>query len=122
MAAGTFEKVWLLVFQIPPGRVATYGQIARMAGMPQGARTVGWALASLPPGSRVPWHRVISAPGCIPRFGRKELRDLQRALLESEGVEVEAGGMISLQRFGWEGLSPPEVEALFSPIDKDEEP
>jgi len=119
MARGTFQTIWLLVSQIPEGRVATYGQIARMVGLPRGARTVGWALHSLPAGSGVPWHRVISAPGRIRRSGQEHEVALQRALLEAEGVEVGTGGTVSLERFGWDGLSGLEVEALLSQIDRD---
>lgn len=106
-----FQRIWLVVSQVPRGRVATYGQIARMVGLPRGARTVGWALHSLPAGSEVPWHRVVSAPGRIQRK-RPEAAALQRALLEEEGVEVGPGDTISLERFGWEGLPPAEVAAL----------
>lgn len=109
---GLFQRIWLVVSQIPRGRVATYGQIARMVGLPRGARTVGWALHSLPAGSKVPWHRVIHAPGRLRRSGRPEAVALQRALLEEEGVEVGPEDTIALDRFGWEGLAPAEVAAL----------
>ncbi|MGQ9584737.1 MAG: MGMT family protein [Anaerolineae bacterium] len=122
MTSKLFERVWCLVARIPKGRVATYGQIARMLGMPRGARTVGWAMHSLPEGSGVPWYRVLSAPGRIPRIRAGETMGLQKALLEEEGVTVGPEGTVDLNCFGWEGLSPLEVEALLVQVDKDEEP
>ena len=60
---GTFDEIWDIVRQIPAGKVATYGQIARMTGRPRGARLVGWAMASCPAGSGVPCHRVVDRAG-----------------------------------------------------------
>ncbi|MEE9617532.1 MAG: MGMT family protein, partial [Anaerolineae bacterium] len=62
---GFFERVYRLVRQVPPGKVTSYGALARMLGRPRAARTIGWALHSLPEGSDVPWHRVINSQGCI---------------------------------------------------------
>jgi len=108
-----FERVHQLVRGIPRGKVATYGQIARMAGAPHGARTVGWAMHGVKEGDDIPWHRVINARGQISlREGAGG--ELQRALLEEEGVEFAGAGRIDLKRFGWEGLDWPEVEALFA--------
>ena len=77
---------------IPRGRVATYGQIARLAGLGGQARRVGYALAALPSGSRVPWHRVVNAAGRIsPRSGDRGMETLQRRMLEREGVVFGAG-------------------------------
>src|SRR3989454_4321660 len=72
-----FEKIWRVVARVPRGRVATYGQIARMAGLLNGARTVGWAMRALPEdrrigGRRVPWHRVINAQGAISLRGGED--------------------------------------------------
>src|SRR5262245_31675905 len=69
-----FTAVWRVVARIPRGRLATYGQVARMAGIPGAARTVGWALGALPDGGRyggrvVPWHRVINASGRVSARG-----------------------------------------------------
>mgnify|MGYP005860698997 CR=1 FL=1 len=108
--ADFFQQVYRLVRHIPAGKVASYGQIARMLGVPNGARMVGWAMGSAPSGD-VPWHRVVNARGEVslrPGGGA----ELQRALLEEEGVAFGAGGRIDLARHGWEGLEPPEVEAL----------
>ena len=65
MTNSFFEQVYQVVHCIPPGKVATYGQIARILGKPRGARTVGWALHSTPEGSDVPWQRVINSQGKI---------------------------------------------------------
>ena len=94
-----FELVYALVREIPRGKVAAYGQIARWLGWPRGARTVGWALRALHT-DEVPWHRVVNAQG------RVSLRDddgLQRALLEAEGVVFEAAGRIDMKVYGWTG-------------------
>src|SRR5437867_2681983 len=97
----TFERIWRIVARIPRGRVATYGQIARMAGLLNGARTVGWALRALPDGCRVkgrrvPWHRVINAQGAISLRGCDEGGEASRQAnaLEREGIRLGPGGRI----------------------------
>lgn len=95
-----FEDVYAMVRRIPKGKVATYGEIALFLGWPQGARTVGWALRALPPGSGVPWHRVVNAQGKISLPNPEH----QRELLEAEGVIFNASDRIDLLRFGWSGL------------------
>ncbi|MEJ5197677.1 MAG: methylated-DNA--[protein]-cysteine S-methyltransferase [Anaerolineae bacterium] len=115
MTPNFFERVYRLVRQIPPGKVASYGQIAALLGHPQAARTVGWALNALngPQAAEVPWHRVINSAGRI-SISRADLSAaLQRALLEAEGVEFDARGYVDMRRFGWEGLSWEQVEALW---------
>jgi methylated-DNA-protein-cysteine methyltransferase-like protein len=111
-----FDAVYVLVRQIPRGKVASYGDIAAMLGHPRAARTVGWALASLPPGQEeeIPWQRVINAQGRISIRHMRHAADEQRALLEAEGIEFDSRGLVDLQRFGWEGLSAVEVEALLN--------
>ncbi len=96
----TFARIWRLVESIPCGRVATYGQIAALLGMPRAARTVGWALHSLPADRNTPWHRVVGAGGRItlPEHGG---RAVQRLLLRREGVVVSRTGQIDLDRFQW---------------------
>lgn len=105
--AGTANgKGWMPVYRvvrrIPVGRVATYGQVAALAGMPGAARQVGWALSALDEDDDVPWHRVINAQGEISPRGTHEAVDLQRALLESEGVELGHRGRVDLRRYAWE--------------------
>jgi len=90
-----------VVRRIPRGRVATYGQVAELAGMEGRARQVGYAMHSLPSASDVPWHRVINARGEIsPRSG-SDSHELQRMLLEEEGVEFDEHTRVDLKRFGW---------------------
>ena len=101
-AASSYTRIWQIVARIPSGRVATYGQIARMAGLGQRARLVGYALHRTPVGVDLPWHRVINAKGMIsfapnhPNFNEQRLRLLR------EGVEFQ-GKRIDLQRFRWDG-------------------
>jgi methylated-DNA-protein-cysteine methyltransferase-like protein len=95
-----FVSVYRAVRKIPPGRVATYGQLARWLGVPRGARAVGWALRALSPrrSANVPWHRVVAAGGRIavrPGAGP----DLQRRRLRAEGVRFR-GGRVDLARHG----------------------
>jgi len=101
---GFFERVYRVVRQVPPGKVTSYGTIARMLEHPHAARTVGWALHSLPQDSDVPWHRVINSRGRIPALGREISADVQRSLLESEGIEFDEHDAVDWDRFSWEGL------------------
>ncbi len=97
---GFFERVYTLVEQIPEGRVATYGQVAALLGVPRGARAVGWALRALPRSrSRaVPWHRVLGAGGRISlRAGNGAA--VQRRRLRAEGVRFR-GSRVDLERHG----------------------
>jgi methylated-DNA-protein-cysteine methyltransferase-like protein len=97
-----WRPVYRVVQQIPAGQVATYGQIAALAGMPGAARQVGWALSALDAEDDVPWHRVINAQGQISHRGAGDSVDLQRALLESEGIEFSHRGRVDLGRYAWE--------------------
>jgi methylated-DNA-protein-cysteine methyltransferase related protein len=100
-----FELFYRAARRIPRGRVATYGQVAALAGRPRGARLCGYALSALRNTVHdVPWHRVLGARGA----GRAgiSLRDpigaaAQRELLEREGVVVDARGRVELEKFGW---------------------
>jgi methylated-DNA-protein-cysteine methyltransferase-like protein len=96
-----FNKVWAVVAQIPTGRVVSYGQIAALLGNPRAARTVGWALHSTPESLDIPWHRVINSQGRISTDCGEHSPDLQRRLLETEGVEFDARGIVDLERFQW---------------------
>ena len=105
MSAGFFEEALALVCRVPSGRVVTYGQVARMLGHPGAARMVGWALHSIPAGRDVPWHRVINAQGAIsPRGGIED--EIQRSLLEEEGLEFDHRGRLDLERYTWNGRPP----------------
>ncbi len=94
-----YQTIWRTVRRIPYGRVATYGQVARVAGMDGQPRLVGYAMHALPAGSTVPWHRVINAAGRISVPGPSGRE--QRRRLESEGVEFSAAGRVNFNQFGW---------------------
>lgn len=98
----SYARIYETVRRIPPGRVATYGEIARLAGIPRHARQVGYALAALR-GDDVPWQRVINAKGEVSPRAEPGWEGLQRKLLEREGVVFDAQGRVSLARFGWQG-------------------
>ena len=109
---GAFAAIWRIVARIPRGRVATYGQVARMAGIPGAARTVGWALGALPDdpgrGPVVPWHRVINAAGRVSVRGPGDAAcRRQIARLRREGIRPAVDGAIDLERYGWDGRAAP---------------
>jgi methylated-DNA-protein-cysteine methyltransferase-like protein len=116
-----FGQVYAVVLCIPPGRVATYGQIARMLEQPHAARTVGWAMRALPEGSGVPWFRVVNAAGRISLRGSEGVAE-QRRLLEAEGVSFGHDGRIDLLCFGWDGLPEHEIHMLIKRLEGDGEP
>ncbi|MEA2163738.1 MAG: methylated-DNA-protein-cysteine methyltransferase related protein [Thermoanaerobaculia bacterium] len=95
------KKIYAAIKRIPRGRVATYGQIATIAGLDGHARQVGYALHDLPSGSDVPWHRVINARGEISPRSAGDSHELQRMLLEAEGVEFDLAGRVALKRYRW---------------------
>ena len=94
-----YERIWQFVKKIPPGKVATYGQIARLAGIEGQARFVGYALHGVPQNAGIPWHRVINAQGRISLSGLSARR--QRRLLESEKIKFSPAGKIDLKTFQW---------------------
>ncbi len=91
------ERVWQIVKAIPPGKIATYGQIARLAGMPTHARLVGKILRALPVGTALPWHRVVNSQGKLTNPNRAE----QKVRLQAEGI-VSVSGRINPRRYGWQ--------------------
>jgi len=98
----TWTRIYATVRRIPAGRVATYGQVASVAGLGRLARVVGYALAAVVDSSTVPWHRVINARGEISmRHDGPGGGVLQRLRLEREGVRFDARGRVSLAEFGW---------------------
>lgn len=101
-ASPKHDRIYAAVMAVPAGRVATYGQIARVAGLPGRARLVGFALRMLPEDTAVPWHRVVNAQGAISGRGRPENEHEQRLLLEYEGVEFDVRDRVELARFQWE--------------------
>jgi alkylated DNA nucleotide flippase Atl1/3-methyladenine DNA glycosylase AlkD len=114
-------RIYAVIERIPEGKVATYGQVAALAGLPRRARMVGAALRSSPPDRPLPWQRVVNAQGTISRRGGLGVEEgYQRHLLEEEGVELDPRGRIDLERFGWDPdrrrapgrASSPEVRAI----------
>ena len=104
-----YDLIFAIVRQVPRGRVATYGQVARIAGRCS-AQMVGFALASLASSSErqnfeeVPWQRIINAKGKVSPHGFGMGGFIQRQLLEEEGVAFDSEGVIDLERFGWNGV------------------
>jgi methylated-DNA-protein-cysteine methyltransferase related protein len=95
------ERFYAVIRRIPKGRVATYGQIARLAGFPAHARQVGHALGALPDKSPVPWQRVVNAKGAISPRVYPGYEQRQRDLLEAEGVQVSRTGQVDLKVYLW---------------------
>ena len=97
----SYRRIYATIRCIPRGRVATYGQIAELAGLGPHARQVGYALHALPTGHDIPWHRVINAQGRVSLRTVSTGAALQRALLESEGVIFRPGGAVDLACYQW---------------------
>ena len=95
---GIYEKIYSAVKRIPRGKVATYGQIAGIVGIPKDARRVGYALSALTEDSDVPWQRVINAKGEI---SERPCAEVQRMFLEQEGITFKDDAQIDLSRFQW---------------------
>jgi methylated-DNA-protein-cysteine methyltransferase-like protein len=114
MKDSLFQQIHEVVQRIPPGKVATYGQIAQLLGMPRGARTVGWALRAMPEAGDLPWQRVINARGTISFRPDSPGAALQRALLEEEGVVFDERGRVDLNVYGWAGLDLAERDGLLN--------
>jgi alkylated DNA nucleotide flippase Atl1/3-methyladenine DNA glycosylase AlkD len=98
----SYQRIYAVVAAIPEGRVATYGQVAALAGLPGHARQVGYALHALPAGAELPWQRVINARGEVSPRAEQGIEGYQRFLLEEEGVELDAAGKVDLGRCRWE--------------------
>jgi methylated-DNA-protein-cysteine methyltransferase-like protein len=101
-ACDAYDRIYSVITEIPEGKVATYGQIARLAGLPGRARQVGYALRVLPDDFGVPWHRVVNARGEISRRSAGGGAFAQRALLEAEGIEFDTAGGLALETYQWE--------------------
>ena len=100
MTKNSYQQIYEIVKQIPSGTVATYGQIAKLAGIPGQARQVGYALSALND-NRIPWQRVINARGEISPRSDSAYETLQRDLLEHEGIKFTEEGKISLAVYCW---------------------
>ncbi|MBK7772415.1 MAG: MGMT family protein [bacterium] len=101
MSLRQYDAILAIVESIPAGRVATYGQIADLAGLPGRARLVGTTLRKLPDDSAVPWHRVVNAGGRISARGDGMSETEQELLLADEGVVIDVRGRIRLAAFQW---------------------
>ena len=101
MGSTSYQRIYAVVRRIPAGRVATYGQIASLAGLAGHARQVGYALHALPQASALPWHRVVNASGRISRRAVPGGELVQRLLLEREGVVIDPQGRVPLSRLRW---------------------
>jgi methylated-DNA-protein-cysteine methyltransferase related protein len=97
----TYQRIYAVVRRIPRGHVATYGQVATLAGLAGHARQVGYALHALPNGTGVPWHRVVNASGRISVRAVPGAELVQQQLLEREGVRLDARGRVPLARVRW---------------------
>ena len=97
----TYRCIYAVVRRIPRGKVASYGQVAALAGLPGRGRQVGYAMHALPRGTGVPWQRVINAEGRVSRRRSAGAELSQRILLEREGVKFGPGARIPLEVFGW---------------------
>ncbi len=101
----SYPRIYAVIRRIPRGRVASYGQVAALAGLPGHARQVGYALHAAPDGMRLPWHRVLNArgevvvrdAGAVPTLAPSR----QRALLEAEGVGFDSRGRVVMARYQW---------------------
>lgn len=101
--AGTYARIYAVIARIPEGKVATYGQVAALAGLPGHARQVGYALHGCPEGAEIPWQRVINSKGEVsPRAEPGLMEGYQRHLLEEEGVVFNLAGRVDLKRYQWE--------------------
>lgn len=97
-------KVIQVIKSIPFGKVTTYGIVATLAGSPRSARQVGYILHSLTEKNNLPWQRVINKDGYFSiRGGQVDVKNLQKRLLEEEGVEVSNEYIVDLDRYGWWG-------------------
>lgn len=94
------ESIWRVVAAIPAGRVSTYGEVAKLAGSPRGARQVGWALGKAPASLKLPWFRVIGAGGRIALPKGSAGYRTQVSKLRADGVAVE-NGRVRLPEFQW---------------------
>lgn len=97
-----YEQIYQLVCKIPPGKIATYGQIAELLGKQGHARQVGYALYRVAPDSDIPWQRVVNAQGMISHSPQRQgSDDLQRILLEQEGITFNTQDKLNLTQYRW---------------------
>lgn len=102
--SNAYQDIYAVVSLIPYGKVATYGQVARLANRPNGARQVGYALAALRGDHDVPWHRVVNAQGKVSQRATPDYENVQQILLEDEGVEFGLHHKIDLSAYRWDAF------------------
>ena len=100
MSTKLYDMIYAVVRQVPTGRVTTYGAIAKILGSCT-AREVGYAMASTPKGSHVPWQRVINSQGKISPHGAGYGSAVQRQILEEEGIVFDISGKVDFSKYGW---------------------
>jgi methylated-DNA-protein-cysteine methyltransferase-like protein len=111
-AESAYDRIYAVIASIPEGRVATYGQVAALAGLPGHARQVGYALHSSPAGLELPWQRVINSKGEVSLRSDPGLDEgYQRHLLEEEGVIFTLAGRVDLEKYQWEPEERPRKPA-----------
>lgn len=98
MSESIYQKIYGTIARIPYGKVATYGQIAGMVENCT-ARMVGYALAATPDEIEIPWHRVINSQG---KISLTKYEDLQKKLIESEGIIFDKSGKVNLGKYRWQ--------------------
>jgi methylated-DNA-protein-cysteine methyltransferase related protein len=101
VGSSSYQRIYAVVRRIPEGRVATYGQVASLAGLAGHARQVGYALHALPDGTAIPWHRVVNANGGISLRSMPGGELVQRGLLQREGIPLDPRGRVPLARVRW---------------------
>lgn len=97
----TFDMIYEVVKKIPKGQVASYGQVAALAGSKRWARVVGYALHACPDPAGIPWHRVVKQDGSVAFDGADGSQDRQKELLEKEGVKFRDGKVI-MKEYQWD--------------------
>lgn len=111
--ARRLQQIWSTIRDIPEGRVASYGQVADIAGIPRGARQVGRALGQVPDGYDVPWHRVLRSSGQLAFDRNSATFKKQARLLAAERVQVK-NGKVDMKKYRW---TPDLDELLWKPTD-----
>ncbi len=96
-----YKRVRMVCLSIPYGTIASYGQVALLCGKPKNARQVGYALSRRLTGNDIPAHRMTNSTGYLSGAAAFDYPDLQKRLLEEEGVEVSAENQVNIKKFGW---------------------
>jgi methylated-DNA-protein-cysteine methyltransferase-like protein len=98
----SYERIYAVVSKIPIGKIATYGQVAELAGLSGHARQVGYALHATPDESAIPWQRVVNAKGEVSPRSDPDMEGVQKSLLDAEGIVFDTNGRINLALCRWQ--------------------